>query len=370
MFDSAPPNLPVEPAPKASFQPPQMPSAPAAPPTPPIAQQPVVMGAARKEPEDIFKGLDAASDVSGNAVMPEFESAPRKSPIKLIGMIVGGLVVLGAIGFAAWYFLIKPKAAVEEVVVAPTVTQTPTEQVETPPPTQQTPVTTPPPGANIPAPQPVSQPSQSPTSTEASPASVVPTSPSVTETATTSVGTPVAGADIDQDGLTNAEEALLGTNPALADTNANGYPDGTEVNNMYDPAKKGAPLAESSRLKWLEWEGIRFLVPISWSLLTDPLRSGMAVVDTATAAKFTLQKRTDLGNLSLRGWLALPDNDTSMIALKPKAGWEAMQTADGLTTYVAVNGTIIIMAYEPNGAPAYEFRSLFRLMADSLQTVK
>jgi hypothetical protein len=43
--------------------------------------------------------------------------------------------------------------------------------------------------------------------------------------------------DFDQDGLTNAEEQRLGTNPFLADTDNDGFLDEDEVKNGYDPKK-------------------------------------------------------------------------------------------------------------------------------------
>jgi len=365
MFDSAPPNLPVEPAPKTPPATPQMPTAPTAPMT---APQAMVVGQIKKEPEDIFKDLDTAGQTAADtALMPEFESASRKSPVKLIGFIVGGLVVLGGIGFAAWYFMLRPKPAVPVETAALPAVETPKEQIETPPPMPETPVTTPPAGVNIPAPQSIAPPTNAtgtspetqPTATqpEAAPASVAGTAP-------------VEGTDTDQDSLTDAEEALLGTDPANKDTNGNSYPDGTEVLNQYDPLKKGAPLAESSKLKWFEWEGLKMLAPAGWQLMTDPLRPDVTTLDTGNVAKFVIQNRGDMGNRSLRGWLALADNDTSMKVLKPKAGWEALQTADGLTTYVAVNGTIYIITYELNGAPTYEYRTLFTLLANSLQAIQ
>lgn len=42
--------------------------------------------------------------------------------------------------------------------------------------------------------------------------------------------------DADQDGLSNDEEKLYGTNPNKADTDGDGYSDGTEVKSGYDPS--------------------------------------------------------------------------------------------------------------------------------------
>lgn len=43
--------------------------------------------------------------------------------------------------------------------------------------------------------------------------------------------------DSDQDGLTNEEEKLYGTNPNSSDTDGDGYSDGVEVKSGYDPTK-------------------------------------------------------------------------------------------------------------------------------------
>lgn len=43
--------------------------------------------------------------------------------------------------------------------------------------------------------------------------------------------------DLDQDGLTDEEEALYKTDPRVADTDRDGYGDGAEIRSGYDPAK-------------------------------------------------------------------------------------------------------------------------------------
>lgn len=43
--------------------------------------------------------------------------------------------------------------------------------------------------------------------------------------------------DVDQDGLSNDEEKLYGTNPSVKDTDGDGYSDGIEVGSGYDPLK-------------------------------------------------------------------------------------------------------------------------------------
>jgi hypothetical protein len=367
MFDSAPPNLPVEPAPKAPVQPPQMPAA-----AMPVVQKPAVTTQAKKEPEDIFQGLDAGGDMPDKAMMPEFEAPVRKPPFMLIGAVVGGVLLLGAIGFAVWYFVLRTPAEQigSEQTGGQQIAQEPAEVVEAPPPMPTEPVTTPPFGANIPAPESINQQPSDDNSPFEAPETPTDDNPPFEAPETSVVRQPIEGSDADGDGLTDAEEVLFGTDASNTDTNANSYPDGVEVGNMYDPARKGSPLANSPNLSRQEWEEFAFLMPAGWRMMTEPLLPGVATLDTGTPAKFGLQKRGALGNMSLREWLALPEGDTSMRRIQLKTGTEAYQTNDGLTTYVAVNGTIVILTYEPNGAAAYEFRSLYSLLANSLQSAR
>lgn len=60
----------------------------------------------------------------------------------------------------------------------------------------------------------------------------------VEETTVTPMPTPVEEIDSDRDGLFDAEEAALGTNPNLADTDGDGYSDKEEVETGHDPLAK------------------------------------------------------------------------------------------------------------------------------------
>lgn len=93
----------------------------------------------------------------------------------------------------------------------------------------------------------VSIPSFSPIPT-AVPTPSIPTATPITETpipqaTVTATPAPDGGADDvadpDNDNLTNAEERFYGTDPANADTDGDGYKDGEEVRNGYNPLGEG-----------------------------------------------------------------------------------------------------------------------------------
>lgn len=71
--------------------------------------------------------------------------------------------------------------------------------------------------------------------------------------------------DSDQDGLTDKEEALLGTKSDTADSDGDGYDDLTEIRSGYDPAGQGK-LTNNRNLKLVEHGPWSVIVPASRGL--------------------------------------------------------------------------------------------------------
>ena len=169
MFDSTPPNLPVEPAapvPLKTAAPPAppRPAAPAGPGPKPVPAVPLTTKG-KKEPEDIFSGLDAAAEQKAANEGMTMAEAPKQNPLVVAGVVVAGLLVLGAAGYVVWAYVLHPTSPSAPVVV-PTTSPTPripSGQIEQPPVTQQPapapiPTPNPNPAASSSAPTPVTQP--------------------------------------------------------------------------------------------------------------------------------------------------------------------------------------------------------------------
>ena len=101
--------------------------------------------------------------------------------------------------------------------------------------------------------------------------------------------------DLDDDGLTNAEEALVGTDPRLNDTDGDGLADGVEVNDVgtdpttadtdgdgADDGSDAFPLAQLA----LEFVGRRFAVVGLGTLAEFSIAGGIRETDTV---EFTLE---------------------------------------------------------------------------------
>ena len=145
-----------------------------------------------------------------------------------------------------------------------------TEAVATIPPT---PTPTPSPSASptsSPTPMPSVSPTASATPTPATPTPVTSATPTSTPTATatptldpspTATATPIPteppttpDPDSDGDGLTDSEEASLGTDPSRTDTDIDGLSDGAEVAGGYDPLERTSGVTPRNQL-CNDWNG-------------------------------------------------------------------------------------------------------------------
>ena len=365
MFDSTPSNLPVEPTPTAppSSVPPVMPPPPAqdVPLAPPIAMPPIqVMPQSApskpvglgKEPEDMFSDLDQGAPSRPVSGLQDRMAQPRRAfPWKmvLIGSIV--VVLVGGVGVGAWMWFSNSTA-----IVAPVATTTPpvtTETTNTPieveqPPViaqmPEQPVVIPPSGTSIPLPE------------IAQPTSVEPTAPVVTRTIS-------EGIDSDLDALTDVEETLYRTDIAKADTDGDGFSDGSEVTNLFSPMAKGVALVTDDQVQKQSWNGWFFLLPKAWKVSAQ--ESSM-MISTLSGSSFTMTATPNSQHLSVSLWLESSAGTSGMKSFKTKNGLDAMQSADGLTTYVATDDTVLQVTYAVGSDASYEYRTTYAMLINSL----
>lgn len=334
MFDSPPPNLPLDPA---------APPAPSS--IPPI----------KKEPEDMFAGLDQSVSSMPTPTSEILEESPRSArKIILLSLLI--VVVVAGIGVASWYLFLRPPSdpvqnePLAENPNAPMVVADAEPVVEVPPVVEQitppqVPITTPPAGSNVPPPQSITPPAPVPTP-------------------------PVEGTDADRDGLTDAEEALLGASVSIVDSDGDSFADGSEFQNGYDPARPSATLTESPAVRsatignlWTVW------LPTSWTI-ADSGQGNEYLIQTETSASFSLQAAAQPFAGSFAAWLANIDpaaDPASYRSFRTKQGYDAWQSSDRLTTYVAAPKGMVIIRYGLQNATSIDFRAIYEHM---IQTIK
>jgi hypothetical protein len=96
---------------------------------------------------------------------------------------------------------------------------------------------------------------------------------------------PEPSVDTDGDGLTDAEEAALGTDPNLADSDGDGFTDGQEVAAKTDPLSRSSHLAAvgvsspdgTRTVTWNSQPDVVYVVDVSEDLMTWTTVSDSAV---------------------------------------------------------------------------------------------
>lgn len=300
------------------------------------------------------QGTSIKSNVLSTVVRPENKH-------QAVGMMIigGGLVLIGALVYLSYVFIIKP---------------------------QTKPVT--PPVANVQEPAKSSVINmQTATSSDevAAPsvsdvATVTPTtidfvsSSSVTAMAEESSGRnsenlpPIL--DADNDGLNNDEELVLGTNPDIGDSNANNYTDLVEINNGYNPNGTGK-LSTNANLATYTNSAFAYniLYPKDWEF--SSLSEDTVIVFNApddSIIQVSVQENTDKQGILAWYTDSFSDSLTTYDKLKSTASWDGIMSADGLNFYLTdkKKTNLYTISYIPAVSGRVVYPNIFKLMIDSL----
>ena len=317
--------------------------------------KPQQLGVPEKEPviytiPDQFYGVAAKAKVpvekpappAAPAVAPAAPTAPKPAGGKKWLLIpIVATVLLALSGGAVWYFVLRkpakpaPKAAV----------------TLTPPAPEPVPEEAPAP-EEVPAP-----PVEEATTTEPTPApEPVPAPPP---------GTP----DADNDGLSDAEESLYGTNAQSADSDGDGFSDSVEVVNLYNPAGfKPTRLIEAGLVQTYASSpgGFEMLYPSAWARAEE---DGNAIAfSNPQNEPITVAVEDNPQDQSVLDWYLSRNPGVSPVQVVPfytKSGLEGVRSPDGLTAAISGKGKIFVVTYAPTVREAANFRSTFTMMVNS-----
>lgn len=181
-------------------------------------------------------------------------------------------------------------------------------------------------------------------------------------------------ADLDKDDITDVAEEIFGTDPSKADTDADGYSDGHEVFNLYNPAgKEPMKLVESGAV--LEYTNpvynYRLYYPKDW-----------AVGNTTPDYKDVLFSALGGENLEVRvfefdaetpdydSWVGKwgPQEASLMVAFKNKFGDPGLNRDDFLVYYFVDSRAVYAVVYHPVDANTpINYRSVAKMFARSFR---
>ncbi len=175
--------------------------------------------------------------------------------------------------------------------------------------------------------------------------------------------------DADNDSLTDAEEALLGTNPKLADTDGDGYQDGKELVNLYNPAGSGKIITNLRIKKYTNnIYNYSLYYPAQWSTETlGGLNSVMFKIDEGQFIQIIAEENPEKKNVF--EWYKA---ETGLNFIKPeqkvyKAGWQGVRSQDGLTIYLQnpASDHIFVLTYNIGLETVLSYEHIFEMMVNS-----
>lgn len=298
---------------------------------------------------DEYFNREAGSSVSKDEGATKAHVKGRKTGIiiMVVGFVVIGLLVYGAFSY------IKNPGQFNILSLFPKKDSTPV--VETPiTPIVQAPVVIP------------SSTFEIVTTTE----EIVTSTPEVTSTP---IIIPVVIADADSDGLSDQEEAILGTNANTVDSDGDTYNDLSELIGAYNPAGSGK-LVDNANIRKYTNTGYKYsvLYPKNWKL--DLVDKGSSVIFTAADQSFIqVVTQTNERKMDIKNWY---ETEFSVAALDSQLvkynNWDGVRSADGLIVYLTDKSfkNIYIMSYTPISDQALSYRNLFEAMIRSFTVEK
>lgn len=178
---------------------------------------------------------------------------------------------------------------------------------------------------------------------------------------------PLPTTDTDNDGLTDAEEAIFGSDSAKPDTDGDGYADGAEVIAGYDPVVgEGALLAASASLASYESPNFayQFKYPSTWAVKNID-QSGSEIMITGGEDEFMGVVVIDnISKLSAIDWYAQQFPSLRPLEVPTFSAGEFVwaMSPDGLTVYLATTKNIISFVYNIGTAQQASYYQLFQTM--------
>lgn len=177
--------------------------------------------------------------------------------------------------------------------------------------------------------------------------------------------------DSDGDGLLDAEEKLLLTKENVRDSDGDGYEDLAEFMNLYNPAGKGALMVNDNIEKYTNNQyGYYIYYPKSWQI--DNIDGDTSVIFKASNNQFVqIIVQANKKDQSLEEWYK---EQFSVVRIEQKQkiykkGWLAIESADGLSTYLmsSRNGDIYVINYNIGLDNTLYYENIYKMMIKSME---
>lgn len=169
-----------------------------------------------------------------------------------------------------------------------------------------------------------------------------------------------AATDTDQDGLTDEEEKIWGTDEEIADTDGDGYVDGLEITNLYNPLKGDSARLSASSLvnNFVDKEnGFSVLYPQELTTAVSEDGSGVTFTATSTGQFFQVQVLENENNITdIEEWYLQMNPTTQADEIQTTQIGGQPAVISGSSFYVLNGGKIYLINYNM-GYPATAYFS-------------
>ena len=321
-------------------------------------------------PEIFYGGADPLIYNEQKANKIEKKKVPEKQaqvkvvpPFSKKKVIIIVVVLFGmAAGAGAWYYLNQVTAFGSGILIQLGLKEKPKSIAVIPPGPKFSPPTPPeptPPEPIIPAPTPPEP--IIPTSTQARPLTfpriLLKDSP-----------------DLDMDSLTDLEEEIFNTDSGVWDSDKDGYYDGQEISNLYNPTGFApVKIIDSGLVREYvnsTWK-YRIYYPASWAEASVDSTNDH-VLFSSISGDF-IEVRAIKNDLSepFDAWFAkniTGQSFTDLTIAKNRFGMEFRKRSDSLVAYFAGNKVVFVVIYQPSGnAESLPFRHVMQMMQQSFR---
>ncbi len=180
---------------------------------------------------------------------------------------------------------------------------------------------------------------------------------------------PSKGLDSDNDDLTDIEENLYQTNPAQPDSDNDSYADAAEILGHYSPLKAGERLIDSGLIKVYQNSSYNYSLfyPSSWSARALTANNNEVVFASTTGEFIEIMVQPNPLALSALNWYLGQNKSADPASLKnlTVAGFPAVQSSDGLNTYLAVGSNLYVLSYNIGANQQMNFYTTYQLLLKS-----
>jgi hypothetical protein len=184
-------------------------------------------------------------------------------------------------------------------------------------------------------------------------------------------------ADMDSDSLSDAEEDVFNTDSGVWDTDKDGYYDGQEVSNLYNPIGIApVKIIDSGLVKeyinptWL----YRVYYPSLWEIGSVDEKNSQVLISSVAGDYIEIRVFEKEDGTIFEDWFAKNASGQKITDLQPFSNrflQEAKKRSDGLVAYFEDEGLIYVLTYHVNSENLLvAFRRVFEIVFQSFRTNK